>query len=109
MSRAAGITIAVRGLQRGAWSQSAVHCCPPALAPPGTVFDITTTYHLPGGDIVNQGRWSGMPDLSQPGFALTGTRADHDTIVSGTGGYSGARGRVNGWGVVDVHALPGDL
>lgn len=83
--------------------------CAPALAPPCTVFDITTTYHLPGGDIVNQARWSGMPDLSQPGFALAGTRADHDTIVAGTGVYSGAQGRVNGWGVVDVHALPAEL
>jgi hypothetical protein len=83
--------------------------CAFALAPPCTVFDIETTYHLPGGDIVNEGRWSAVFDLAHPGFALAGTRPDDDTIVSGTGDYAGAGGRVNGWGVVDVHDLPDEL
>lgn len=83
--------------------------CAFVLAPPCTVFDIVTTYHLPGGDIVNEGRWSGVPDLSNPGFLTAGTRPDHDTIVSGTGEYSGARGRANGWGVVDGSALPAEM
>ncbi|HTC81547.1 MAG TPA: hypothetical protein VK848_08440 [Acidimicrobiia bacterium] len=83
--------------------------CAFALAPPCTVFDIETTYYLPAGDIVNHGRWTGVPDLAHPGFVLAGTRPDHDTIVSGTGAYTGAGGRVNGWGVVDAHALPAQL
>ena len=83
--------------------------CAPVLAPPCTVFDVTTTYHLPAGDIVSDGRWTGVADVSHPGFALVGTRPDHDTITGGTLAYTGAGGRVNGWGTIDAHGLPAEL
>jgi hypothetical protein len=84
--------------------------CALALAPPCTVFDVETTYGFSGGsDIVSRGRWTGIIDLAHPGFLLAATRPDHDTIVSGTGDYDHAEGRVNGWGVVDARDFPAAL
>jgi hypothetical protein len=83
--------------------------CSAAAPPPCLVFDIVTIYRLPGGDIVNHGYWSGVPDPQRPGFMLAGTRPAADTITSGTGRFAGARGRVNGWGSIDARKLPGEL
>ena len=83
--------------------------CSAAGPPPCLVFDIVTTYRLPGGDIVSHGYWTGVPDPQRPGFLLAGTRPASDTIVSGTGRFAGAHGRVNGWGRVDARKLPGQL
>jgi hypothetical protein len=83
--------------------------CSAARPPPCLVFDIVTTYRLPGGDIVSHGYWTGVPDPQRPGFLLAGTRAATDTIVSGTGRFAGAKGRVNGWGSVDARKLPHEL
>lgn len=83
--------------------------CSAAAAPPCLVFDIVTTYRLPGGDIVNHGYWSGVPDPQRSGFILAGTRPDRDTIVSGTGRFEGRTGRATGWGTVDGRRLPDEL
>ena len=49
------------------------------------------------------------PSVGSRTRAVRSSGPDHDTIVSGTGAYTGAGGRVNGWGVVDAHALPAQL
>lgn len=83
--------------------------CSAAGPPPCLVFDIVTTYRIPGGEIVNHGYWTGVPDPQRPGFLLAGTRPATDTIVSGTGRYAGAKGRANGWGSVDARKLPAEM
>jgi hypothetical protein len=83
--------------------------CSTASVPPCAAFDVETTYRLPGGDIVNRGNWSGVPDPQRPGFLVIGTRPKTDTIVSTSGRFAGRTGRVNGWGSVDARNFPTQL
>lgn len=80
--------------------------CSTTALPPCLVYDVTTTYRVPGGEIVSRGQWSLAPDPTQPGFAFAGTRPERDTIVSGTGRFQGRTGRVSGWGIVDLRQFP---
>jgi hypothetical protein len=83
--------------------------CASASIPPCAAFDVETTYRLPGGDIVNRGYWSGVPDPQRPGFLVIGTRPTTDTIVATSGRFAGRGGRVNGWGSVDARKFPTQL
>lgn len=80
--------------------------CSTSAPPPCLVYDVTTTYRVPGGEVTNRGLWSLAPDSTQEGFFLAATRPHADTIVSGTGRFTGRTGRVIGWGVVDMSQFP---
>lgn len=80
--------------------------CSTGAPSPCLVYDVTTTYRVPGGEVTNRGVWSLAPDSTQRGFFLTATRPQTDTIVSGTGRFTGRSGRVIGWGVVDMSQFP---
>ena len=80
--------------------------CSTTAPPPCLVFDVVTTYRLPGGDIVNRGQWSGVPDPQRPGFLLIGTRPATDSIVGATGRFSGRTGRVLISGSIDMRKFP---
>jgi len=70
------------------------------------VYDVTTTYRVPGGEVTSHGLWSLAPDSTREGFFLSATRPHSDTIASGTGRFTGRAGRVIGWGVVDMRTFP---
>lgn len=70
------------------------------------VYDVTTTYRVPGGNVVSRGLWSLAPDSTRPGFFLGASRPENDTILSGTGRFAGRTGRVSGWGIVDMRQFP---
>ena len=70
------------------------------------IYDITTTYRVPGGEVTSRGQWSVASDSTRSGFFFTASRPEHDTIVSGTGRFGGRTGRVSGWGVLDLRRFP---
>jgi hypothetical protein len=80
--------------------------CSTDTPPPCRVFDVTTTYRVPGGEVVSRGQWSVTPDPARPGFAFGGSRPEDDTIVSGTGRFLARTGRVSGWGTADMREFP---
>ena len=80
--------------------------CATSTPPPCAVYDITTTYRVPGGDVVSHEMWSASPDPTQPGVYLIGSRPPSDTIVAGTGRFQDRRGRVSGWGILDLRQFP---
>lgn len=80
--------------------------CSTSAPPPCLVYDVTTTYRVPGGEVTNRGVWSLAPDSTKEGFFFAATRPRTDTIVSGAGGFTGRTGRVIGWGVVDMSQFP---
>src|SRR5881227_3778782 len=45
--------------------------CSTSTPPPCLVYDVTTTYRVPGGEVTNRGSWSLAPDSTKPGFFLT--------------------------------------
>lgn len=80
--------------------------CSTSAPPPCLVYDVTTTYRVPGGEVTNRGLWSLAPDSTKKGFFFGATRPHTDTIVSGAGRFTGRTGRVIGWGVVDMSQFP---
>jgi len=80
--------------------------CSTSAPPPCLVFDVVTTFRLPGGDVVNRAQVSAAPDPTRPGFAFVAFRPATDTIVSGTGRFAGRTGRVTGWGDADMRDFP---
>lgn len=95
------------GEQLGTFTDRAT--CSTSAPPPCLVFDVTTTFRLPGGEVLNRGRWSLVPDPARPGFAFVGSRPTTDTIFSGTKRYAGRTGRVTGWGAGDMRQFPSKL
>lgn len=74
---------------------------------PCNVVDVTTTFNLPEGQIVNRMFVSVDPDPQKPpGYFLTGSRQDGDTVVSGTGIYGGRTGNTRLSGHVDLRNMP---
>lgn len=80
--------------------------CATSSPPPCLIYDITTTYRVPGGEVTSRGLWSVTPDSTRPGFFFGASRPETDTIVSGTGRFQGRTGRVSGWGIVDLRQFP---
>ncbi len=80
--------------------------CSTSAPPPCLVFDVTTTFRLPGGEILNRVQVSSSPDPTKPGFVFAAFRPATDTIVSGTGRYAGRTGRAVGWGIGDMRDFP---
>jgi hypothetical protein len=80
--------------------------CATSTPPPCLVYAITTTYRVPGGDVVSHGQWSAGPDPTQPGVYFIGSRPHSDTVVAGTGRFQGRTGRVSGWGILDLRQFP---
>ena len=42
--------------------------CSTSAPPPCLIYDITTTYRVPGGEVTSRGLWSLAPDSTRPGF-----------------------------------------
>ena len=80
--------------------------CSMSAPPACLVYDVTTTYRVPGGEVVSRGQWGVAPDPTRPGFAFSGSRPESDTIQSATGRFAGRTGRVSGWGIVDLRQFP---
>ena len=80
--------------------------CATSTPPPCLVYDVTTTYRVPGGEVVSRGLWGVAPDPTRAGFAFNGSRPEGNTIVSGTGRFQGRTGRVSGWGILDLRQFP---
>jgi hypothetical protein len=80
--------------------------CSMSGPPPCLVYDVTTTFRVPGGEVVSRGQWSVSGDSTRPGFAFVASRPEKNTIVSGTGRFAGRAGRVSGWGVADMSGFP---
>ena len=80
--------------------------CVTRTPPPCVVYDITTTYRVPGGEVVSRAQWSAGPEPTKPGVWLIGSRPQSDTIVSGGGRFQGRTGRVSGWGLLDLRQFP---
>ena len=80
--------------------------CSTTAPPPCLVYDVTTTYRVPGGEIVSRGNWSVTSDPTRAGFAFIGSRPEDDTIVSATGRFHGRTGREAGWGIADMRQFP---
>ena len=70
------------------------------------IYDITTTYRVPGGEITSRGQWSVAPDSTRSGFFFTASQPARETIISGTGRFGGRQGRVIGWGILDLRQFP---
>ena len=73
------------------------------------IYDITSTYRVPGGEITSRGQWSLASDSTRSGFFMTASRPAHDTLVAGTGRFTGRSGRVTGWGILDLRRFPDQI
>jgi hypothetical protein len=66
-----------------------------------TTGDLTRSFHLSHGDLVNRVEEVFAPDSTRPGFYLIGIHPDHDTLQAdrNSGAYAGRTGRVrmSGW------------
>ena len=66
-----------------------------------TTGDLTSTFDLPDGSLVNRVEEVFAPDSTRPGFYLIGIHPAHDTLQGdkGSGAYAGRTGRVrmSGW------------
>jgi hypothetical protein len=73
--------------------------CFGAAAAPCPLLQVTNTFNLPGGTIVNRALESVALDPQHAGFALIGIRPAGKSIVAGTGVYAGRTGRakLSGW------------
>lgn len=80
--------------------------CAMSAPPPCLVYDVTTTFRVPGGEVTSRGLWSVTPDSTRPGFFFVGSRPEADTITAATGRFQGRTGRVSGWGIADLRQFP---
>jgi hypothetical protein len=83
--------------------------CVSATPPPCLVQDVTTTFRLPDGEIVNQMTVTLSPDPQEVGALLTGARPAGDTITSGTGAYAGRTGKADLSGRIDIKNFPASV
>lgn len=84
------------------------HCVSPT-PPPCLVQDVTTTFRLPDGEIVNHTTVSLSPDPQHAGALLTGARPEGNTIVSGTGAYAGRTGKIDLSGRIEITNFPASI
>jgi hypothetical protein len=80
--------------------------CFGAAAVPCPVLQVTNTFNLPDGTIVNQALESVALDPQHAGFGLISIRPDGKSIVAGTGAYAGRTGRAKMSGWHDGRELP---
>ena len=73
-----------------------------------TTGDLTSSFHLPDGNLVNRVEEVFVPDSTRPGFYLIGIHPDHDTLQGdqGSGAYAGRTGRVRMSGWHDASRFP---
>lgn len=83
--------------------------CSTSSPPPCLVYDITSTFRLPGGDVVSRNQWSIAPDSTRPGFYFAASLPQSDTILSATGRFQGRTGRVGGWDYADLGDFPAKI
>jgi hypothetical protein len=84
----------------------------------GAGFTGTSFLHFPEGTIVSQGKFTAQPVLEEtisstgvPITAITGTAAEGNTIISGTGKYENVKGNVRVSGQINGEEyafMPGD-
>jgi hypothetical protein len=80
--------------------------CFGAAAVPCPVLQVTNTFKLPGGTIVNRALESVALDPQHAGFALISIRPAGKSIVAGTGVYADRTGRAKMSGWHDGRELP---
>lgn len=73
-----------------------------------TTGDLTSTFHLPDGDLVNRVEEVFAPDSTRPGFYLIGIHPSQDTLQGDKGrrAYAGRTGRVRMSGWHDASRFP---
>lgn len=85
-----------------------VRCSPDTPPPPCLVLDMTRTYHLPGGDIVDHAPESNAADPQRPGFLMTTERPEStaNSDLTGSGVFANRTGRVRFSGLHDLRQFP---
>ncbi|MDQ3946984.1 MAG: hypothetical protein M3357_17870 [Actinomycetota bacterium] len=76
---------------------------------PGILFDVTTYFKFPDGELVNHMLVSSAPDVQRPGWIIVGNRPDSNSIVKASGVFQGRTGKIRLSGTNDLTKFPNEV